>query len=199
MTPELTPEAWAQIRHDYEHTERPVEDICAEQGISAGTLRDRMRRWGWTRRRPPIPLDGPPPTPAPQIDVVAPALTASRQIETVAPAPDDRPIAERLQGAVARVLPAIEGTLATLGTGQAHPRELERAARALVALTRTLRELTGLLAQHKTEPPACECDSYTPEQIDEMRFELARKINALVDERTGVTASGEPVRPVAGG
>ena len=61
MAPTLTGEAWAQIRYDYEHTERPIEDICAEHGISSGTLRDRMRRWGWTRRRPPIPRQGPPP------------------------------------------------------------------------------------------------------------------------------------------
>ena len=198
MTPDLTPEAWAQIRHDYEHTERPVDDICAEHGISAGTLRNRMRRWGWTRRRAPISLDGPPP--APPLDLAAPAFTALPEAATATAAPpDDRPIAERLQGAVARVLPAIEGTLATLGTGAAHPRELERAARALAALTRTMRELSGLLAQHKAEQPACDCDGYTPEDIDTFRRELARKINALVDRRTGVTASGEPVRPVQEG
>ena len=65
--PEPTSEAWAQIRYDYEHTDRPVEDICAEHGISSGTLRDRMRRWRWTRRRPPIPREGPPPVPMAQI------------------------------------------------------------------------------------------------------------------------------------
>ena len=59
--PEPSSEAWAHIRYAYEHTDRPVEDICAEHGISSGTLRDRMRRWRWTRRRPPIPRDGPPP------------------------------------------------------------------------------------------------------------------------------------------
>src|SRR5439155_7171039 len=64
MTVELTPEAWAQVRHEYEHTDKPVEDICFDHGISSGTLRDRMRRWNWTRRRPPIPADGPPPLPA---------------------------------------------------------------------------------------------------------------------------------------
>ena len=61
MAPTLTSEAWTQIRYDYEHTERPIAAICAEHGISSGTLRDRMRRWGWTRRRPPIPREGPPP------------------------------------------------------------------------------------------------------------------------------------------
>jgi hypothetical protein len=44
MSPDLLPESWAQIRYDYEHTDRPIEDICAKHGISSGTLRDRMRR-----------------------------------------------------------------------------------------------------------------------------------------------------------
>jgi hypothetical protein len=41
MAASLSNDAWAQIRHDYEHTERPVEDICAEHGISSGTVRNR--------------------------------------------------------------------------------------------------------------------------------------------------------------
>jgi hypothetical protein len=52
--PALSPEAWAHIRHDYEHSDRPVAAICAEYRISPGTLRDRMHRWNWTRRRPPV-------------------------------------------------------------------------------------------------------------------------------------------------
>ena len=58
--PELSPETWAQIRYEYEHTDRPIADICAERGISTTTLRDRRRRWGWTPRRAPIPREGPP-------------------------------------------------------------------------------------------------------------------------------------------
>ena len=42
--PDLSPEAWAQIRDAYEHTERPVADICAAHGISSSTLRDRVHR-----------------------------------------------------------------------------------------------------------------------------------------------------------
>jgi len=55
----LTPEVWAQVRAAYEAGETPVEDICVQYGISSTTLRSRMRRWGWTRRRPPVPRDGP--------------------------------------------------------------------------------------------------------------------------------------------
>ena len=60
LTPETSSADWAQIRYAYEHTGRPIEEICAAHGISSGTLRDRMRRWGWKKRRPPIPREGPP-------------------------------------------------------------------------------------------------------------------------------------------
>ena len=139
-----------------------------------------MRRWGWTRRRAPIPREGPPPAPAPQIDTAAPPLPTGREFDTAAPSlaaapqietaapclvavpqaaagddasapgePDDRAIVPRLQSAVARVLPAIEAIVAKLGAGPTHPREMERAARALAALTRTLRELNSLLSQRQ--------------------------------------------------
>ena len=230
MPAELTSEAWTQIRHDYEHSDRPVEDICAEHGISSGTLRDRMRRWGWTRRRAPIPHEGPPPAPAPQLgtappplptgrelDPAAPSFAAAPQLETAAPclaavpqaaagehtgAPgesgetDDRPIVPRLQSAVARVLPAIETIVAKLGSEPMHPREMERAARALAALTRTLRELNNLLSQRQ----AAAADAVVPfddmpEDIDAFRHALARRIEAFVASHTWEADGGaEPQR-----
>jgi hypothetical protein len=51
----------------------------------------------------------------------------------------------RLQNAVARVLPAIESIAGKLASTHTHPREMERAVRALAALTRTLRELDSQL------------------------------------------------------
>ena len=221
MAPELTSEAWAQIRYDYEHTDRPVEDICAEHDISSGTLRDRMRRWGWTRRRAPIPREGPPPAPAPQIDpaapplptgqesdTVAPSLAAAPRIETAAPClvavphlaaggdagtpgePDDRAIVPRLQRAVARVLPAIETIVAKLGAEPAHPREIERAARALAALTRILRELNNLLSQRQAAAADDPAADDSPEDIDAFRLDLARRIDAFVASRTGEDNGG---------
>ena len=248
--PDLTPDTWAQIRHDYEHSDRPVEDICAEHGISSGTLRDRMRRWNWTRRRPPIPREGPPPLPAPRRDLAAspplPArgersaagaerrwpgegalpnpecgekpphpISSQKRVEdarnrtcgseidlsphagrgdqeaaaqlapgegATAPAPSDpASIAASLQSAVARVLPAIEATLAKLAAGPQAPRELEQTARALGTLTRTLRELNALLAQHQAR--SAYDDDNMPEDIDAFRDELARKIDAFVASR----------------
>ena len=161
---------------------------------SSGTLRDRMRRWRWARRRPPIPLEGPPaPAPRPaarrrglppiETDIrawtLAVARLCRRRRRPAAPtAPDNRPITERLQGAVDRMLPAIEAH--ARHARRAGPRlraRLERAARALAALTRTLRELNGLLAQRQAAEPR--------EDIEAVRARLARKIGGALASRAG--------------
>jgi hypothetical protein len=165
--PTLTPDAWAQIRYDYEHTDRPVEDICAEHGISSGTLRDRMRRWNWRRRREPIPREGPPaclvvdgtiapsgtavivakpsaPAPAEDGSGAAPPVAAVRPAEG-----DAAPLAPALQEAVTTVLPAIQRELARIAQGRAYPDDAAKTARALEALTRTLRELSVLSSRHQ--------------------------------------------------
>jgi hypothetical protein len=90
-------------------------------------------------------------------------------------------IVPRLQNAVGRVLLAIETVVATFPAEATHPRELERDARALAALTRTLRELNGLLSQRQPPAAADADDDPVPEDIDEFRLELARRIHAFVD------------------
>jgi hypothetical protein len=177
MPPELTPEAWTQVRYEYEHTDKPVEDICVDHGVSSSTLRDRMRRWKWTRRRQPIAAEGPPP--APPIEQAAPLVPDATPGEDMPP--DPAVIVPRLQSAVARVLPAIEATIGKLAAGPMPPREMERAARTLTSLIRTLRELNQLLAQQ--QPQTAANDDY-PEDIDAFRNELARRINAFVDSQT---------------
>src|SRR5215213_5880925 len=109
-----------------------------------------MLRWRWTRRRPPISAEGPPAMPriehaAPlvlpevPIGVAAFSRPTAPTYETAAdgfaplapssaePPPDPAEIVPRLQGAIARVLPAIEATVAQLAAGPMPPREMERA------------------------------------------------------------------------
>jgi len=97
---------------------------------------------------------------------------------------DAASIVPRLQSAVARVLPAIEATIARLAAGPHHPREMEQAGRALGALTRTLRELNALLSQHNARPGTA-FDDDMPEDIDAFRLDLARRIDAFVESRSG--------------
>jgi hypothetical protein len=204
MAPDLSNEAWMHIRYDYERTDRPIEDICAEHGISSGTLRDRMRRWNWTRRRAPIPPQGPPPAPATQREPVPPPMAAPENCPDApcmpaspplaaggdAGAPDDGAVVPRLQGAVARVLPAIEAAVARLAAAPAHPHEMERAARSLAALTRSLRELNGLLDRHQPVPY-----DDLPEDMDAFRHALARRMEAFVASRTGKAAGDAGPQP----
>lgn len=211
----LTPDAWAAIRRDYEHSDKLIHEICAEHGISTGTLRDRMRRWGWTRRRPPIPSEGPPPVSPRGIDGPPRAMPCIAEASSPAGAPqpgsgappgpdapqhddagdglpsphlaphdgadavDPAQTIPRLQGAIARVLPAIEANLAALAAGPAHPREMERAARAVTSLTRTLRELTALLDKAREDAAASEENHKT---LDEFRAALARKMDNILAE-----------------
>ena len=96
------------------------------------------------------------------------------------------PTALRLQDAVASVLAAIEAIVAKIGAARLG--ESDRSARALAALTRTLRELNSLHGQY--EEPATD-DS--PADIDEFRLALARKIDAFVAAQGGgVRDDAEP-------
>jgi hypothetical protein len=93
-------------------------------------------------------------------------------------------IVPRLQGAVARVLPAIEATIARLAGGTHDARDVERAGRTLSALMRTLRELNALLAQHNARLDAAQDDDDpVPKDMDEFRYELARRIRGFIAAR----------------
>jgi hypothetical protein len=91
---------------------------------------------------------------------------------------DPAAIVPRLQGAIARILQAIEATIARLAAGPYHPREMEQAGRALSSLTRTLRELNALLSQHRADDNAAD-----PRDIDEFRQELARRLRGIIAAR----------------
>jgi hypothetical protein len=114
---------------------------------------------------------------APQIDG---APRAPMHADDATPAPGaeppcdpDTPTARRLQNAVAGVLAAIEAIVAKIGAARVG--ESDRLARALAALTRTLREFNTLQGQYEELSPD---DSAA--DIDEFRLALARKIDALV-------------------
>jgi transposase-like protein len=170
MPPSPTPEAWAQIRHEYENTRRSIEDICLAHGISSNTLRRRAKLWGWQMRQPPISDEGPPARAEPDF-----AAASTEPSPHTAEPSDTRPVHERLQDAVARVMQAIETTSARLTAGPVHLRETEMAARTLGSLTRTLGELNELLTQQKAKEP--------PRSVEELRASLARKLEAIIAER----------------
>ena len=72
------------------------------------------------------------------------------------------------------------------------PDEGERDARTLAVLARTLRDLDAL---EEARPggglEAEQHDDPVPTDIDEFRHELARRLNALVDQRTAAGGDGD--------
>lgn len=85
----------------------------------------------------------------------------------------------------------IEARLAKDGTT---PDACERDARSLAVLVRTLRELSEF--EKRRSRPArnakIEHDDPVPQDVDELRRELARRMQALIDSRAGAGISGGP-------
>jgi hypothetical protein len=195
MAPRFIDKDWVQIRHAYEHSDTPVEDICRQHGLSSGTLVDRVRRWGWTPRRAPIPALGPPPTAAPPAIAAPPSGVAcatlvpesAGALAQDAHAEDPAVMGRRLQAALARVLPAIEAALARLATST-HPRELDHAARTLAGLTKTLREFKALLSEYPVPDPD---NDRGPDDPDEFALEVARRLNAFAAAHQAETAAAD--------
>jgi hypothetical protein len=181
--PEPTPEAWAQIRHAYENTDQPIVNICAEHGITDPMLRYRVSRWKWRKRRSLIPREGPPAMRAAPSEVAASAVSCDAPASPGLPeGGSNGPMVPRLQNAVARLMPAIEAAIAQLTSGKLDGYELEKARRALGTLTRTLRELNAVLVQHDAGLDAPEVeDDPVPKDIDEFRYELARRIRGFIE------------------
>jgi hypothetical protein len=179
---------WPRIRHDYEHSGKDTHEICAEHGISSSTLQNRVRQWDWTRRRPPVPAEGP--AGLPQTRAAPPAPEPATHLEPPPPAVpvDARQIAQRLQGAITRVLAAIDAALAGL-SASSHPRDIDRAGRAVAALTRTLHELNALKEQSPSFDPA---NDRGPDDPDEFAKLLLKRLEQFKAQRAISAAPNPP-------
>lgn len=182
---EHTPEELAKARYLYEQTLAPVDDIAAMLGMSKTPFYKRVRDGQWARRRASeatyqfvrAVTDAAPPTIA--ADAAAQAAAAAVPERT----PEQREqarlaLADRILRTAEREMDAIERVLAQLDPeGQA---EADRTSRTLAGIARTLREITALNTPEKTEPAHVSDDDTLPIDIDDLRCELARRINGLV-------------------
>ena len=128
----------------------------------------------------------------------APPAATSTPLNSAPQAPASSPLnpatatvaAAHLHDVIERELTAVERILDVLGPADAG--DAECAARTLASLARTLREIALSSRGDEAAPPDDTDDDPIPRDIDEFRRELARRIHAFVDSRTG---SGVPDQP----
>jgi hypothetical protein len=161
----LSPEAGAQMRQRYLEGV-PVSRILAEFGASIGTL------YFW--------IDGGPADAGPRL----PPLPRRRVVvgQRRRPLKTSRvSLVARLWRTAERQVRDIEDRLAR---NQQEPSERERDARMLAILVKTLRELSSFdaLDLASAQPGDNDGDDM-PQDIDEFRRELTRKVEALISRR----------------
>ena len=187
---EIAPELLAEAKRLYEQTLAPVGDIAAMVGLSRSNFYERVREGGWRSRRakPTFSLaravsEGV----RAEIAVDTPEASRTKPVDGAAFDPPQQriAIAQRILTTVEREMDAIERILKTITPGD--QLEAEHGARTLASLSRTLRDIAALnrLDDETPNDDAEDDDDPIPRDIDEFRNELARRIDALIEKRSG--------------
>jgi hypothetical protein len=167
----LNPQRIADAKRLYEQTTTPADEIAVMLGISRRTLDRRIHRWNWLHRTAPR-------------NVVARALSISpgeHETGTPGAAVDRRAAnAARIQEIVSQALDGVERVLRKAGS--ANEGGAESNARTLAAVARSLQAMAPLTHAHEMTPNEAD-DDPVPLDIDEFRYELARRIRGIIEAR----------------
>ena len=176
------PDKIAEGRRRYVETDEHNEDIAAFLGMSPSTFKSRRREWGWPARgthwfKPQTP---------------ATEATAAEQAVYQAILKDALPEAERIRRTIECELAAIAHIVAKLEPGRKQLREVERSARVLASLTRTLQEVIRLGEPNGEGAPADHDDDRPPAEPDEFLRQLARRLDEFARRGQGPRAAIAP-------
>jgi hypothetical protein len=168
---EIAAEAQGPARAQYD-AGVPLDVIARALGMSRATLRRCIEDLGWAPRRrlahlAPAPAKRPPPpdrSSAP--DAAPPAMIIGPTAALV----------ERVLATVDRELAAVDRILDTLGPPE--PDAVERGARTLANLARTLRDIMQM--RQPGASPRGDDDEPEIRDLDEFRRDLSRRLDRLV-------------------
>ena len=206
--PHYAPELVESVLHDHEYTDKPLRQIAAEHGVNERDITRMRHAAGIPSRRARVRALPPAMREVHEINkrlkAARPAVGRNKQGDAERIAPDDadadgamrsaycalqsgtdlRALIGRVARLIEHELTAEESTRAELGMLARTPADLERCARIVASMTRSLRELLRLRAGLTTEQGSNNVDDY-PADIDAFRDEFARRIRAFVASRTG--------------
>jgi hypothetical protein len=175
----------------YEQTDTSVLDICARMGISKNVLYARIDGWKWQRRRYTSGSAA-----AAEASEALPVTDRATQI----PAEDSAAL-EPPEVFYARVCRGVQRQMALVervqtGLLPAGAAPSERSVRILATVNKVLLEIEATAKPHKV-PDEDDDDDDIPQDIEEFRTELARRIRGLIHaerqrtrERTGADSAG---------
>lgn len=208
-----TGEFLAALRQRYEETDQPMRPLALEFGIGISTLSAIVERERWVKRsqrkrgRPEatlvseaqalmaslpgrgenfaMPVD-PMTTPSPTLPLAgggSPALGGGLPFQPALPN-SNLTAAERLEALLVKEIEAEEGAREALGKEPRLRAEADACTRRLAIMTQTLQTLQKI---RETQPlqtlcPNCASNN-SPEDINERREQLARRINAFFESR----------------
>ena len=182
---EVAEDRIAEGKRLYELTLTPVLDIAAMMGLSRRTLERRKKEWGWVPRYPPRHI-----TMREEVASPPDGIAETRSILSLPPPTQEERVAlaayfhrtvERGLGQVNRILEK---------NGPADEAGAERAARVLVSIFRTLREMTAVMPPEETTPQDEADHEPAPRTIDEFREALAIRIERIIEAHRSGAAGG---------
>jgi transposase-like protein len=185
--PNYAPELVASVGHQYLHTDKTIEQIARDHGVSSRDVNRMREREGWPTRRD-------------RIRSVPRATQVLQEAEALqaAPAPAAPSTIERIERLVELELAAEETARAQLGRSPRNPADAARCARTLATLTQTVQTLQRLRGGAAPDRgPTDHADFDMPADIDEFRHALARRIELFVAGWTPESES-RPSQPAGG-
>jgi hypothetical protein len=196
----ITPEVMAEARRLYEETLAPVEDIRAMMGLAGASFYRRVRNHGWRRRHGhagrsefPRSLTG---------TAIAKLLPPSAELPRAQLAANDEPLTPQQRNALAHhimattrdVLDAVQRVIVNIAPGD--QAATDHCARTLASVSRSLRDIAALNKPEEVTPPDEADDDPVPRDMDEFRYELARRIRGFIEARR-LGAGGVSAQPEA--
>lgn len=130
-----------------------------------------------------------PPDPTGGTDAPVPAASSRPAARSRPPARRRRQLVGRLWHAAEQQVAEIEARLASLS---GDPAQLEREAKTLAVIARTLRDLSALEEEARNRAEVSPDAGNPARTLAAFRAELAQRLAGLRDERPGGAAAGEP-------
>lgn len=188
---EISPEMLAECKFLYEETLTPIAEICRRMSFSRTAFYARRDEGGWVRRRYCSLPGNPGLLQAPASE--PPPAESNGPDDGAATRAPPAALAIRVYDAVQRQMDAIESIQRTLRP--THEIQSERTVRILAALNRALREIAMISKTDETTFSNATDTDPVPNDLEQFRRELARRIKGLVDAergRAGEGAGGAP-------